>query len=94
MVETDLVASVILVKLVVLVLTLVLTHLTYQSYRRSQRSDILTLSVGFGSMALGLLLAGGLYQLLSFDILLSLLVEAVFSAFGLWMIVYSLYGFE
>lgn len=94
MAQTNLVATVILVKLVMLTLTLVLTHLTYSSYRRSGRSEIRFLAIGFGSMAVGILLAGGMYQLLASEILLALLVEAAFTALGLGMIVYSLYGFE
>ncbi len=94
MTETDLVATVILVKLVMLVLALVLTHLTYRAYQRSRRTEIRALTIGFASMAVGVLLGGGLYQLLRFDIMFGLLVEASFTAFGLGMIVYSLYGFK
>lgn len=92
--ETDLIATVILVKLVMLALAIVLTHLTYSSYRRSGQPEIGSLAVGFGSMTLGILLAGGLYQLLAYEILYALLIEASFTAFGLGMIVYSLYGFD
>lgn len=94
MAETDLIATVILIKLVMLALALVLTHLTYRAYRRSGRTEIGCLAIGFGSMAVGLLFAGGMYQLLAYEILHALLVEAAFLAFGLGMIVYSLYGFE
>lgn len=94
MAQTDLIATVILVKLMALVLALVLTHLTFSAYRRSQRGEIRALTVGFGGMAAGIILGGGLYQFLGYDILVGLLVEAVFMAFGLGMIVYSLYGFE
>lgn len=94
MAETNLIATVILVKLVMLALTLVLTHLTYSSYQQSGRDEIRLLALGFGSMTVGILLAGGVYQLLDSEILLALLVEASFTAFGLGMIVYSLYGFE
>lgn len=92
--ETNLIATVILIKLIMLALALILTHLTYSSYRRSGRDDLGALAIGFASMSVGVLLAGGMYQLLSYEILHALLVEAAFTAFGLGMIVYSLYGFE
>ena len=91
--ENNLVASVVLVKLVMLALAVVLTHLTYRSYRRSGRTEIRALSVGFAAIAIGILVAGALY-LSGSELLVGLLVEAVFSSFGLGMIVYSLYGFE
>lgn len=94
MADTQLVATVILVKLVVLALALVLTHMTFSAYRRSARSEIGALALGFGGMAVGILVGGGLYQFFGYDILVGLLVEALFTAFGLGMIVYSLYGFE
>lgn len=94
MADTDLLATVILVKLVTLALALVLTHLTYRSYRRSGREEIRALSVGFGAITAGIVLGGVLYQVLGYDLLVGLLAEGVLSAFGLGMIVFSLYGFE
>lgn len=94
MADPDIVASVILVKLVMLALVLVLAHQTYRAYRRSPRPDIRALSIGFGALATGILLGGGVYQLMHFDIMIGLLVESIFSAFGFGMIVYSICGFE
>jgi len=94
MAAPTIVATVILVKLVILALALVLTHLTFTAYRRSNRSEIGVLTVGFGSVAVGILFGGSLYQFAHADIMVGLLVEALFTAFGLGMIVYSLYGFE
>lgn len=94
MAQNDLIASVILAKLVVLTLAVVLSHLTYRSYRTSGREEIRALTYGFGSIAVGILVGGGLYQAAGYDILVALLVEALFTALGLGFIVYSLYGFE
>ena len=94
MAQTDVVATVILVKLVMLALALLLTHLTYRAYRRSGRRDIATLSLGFSSMTVGILLGGAVFQVLQLDILLALLVEAAFTALGLGLLAYSLYGFR
>lgn len=94
MADTDIVATVILVKLVMLALTLVLTHLTFRAYQRTHRPELWALSIGFASMAVGILLGGGVYQFLGAELMIGLLVEAAFSALGLGMIVYSLYGFQ
>jgi len=94
MTETDVVASVILVKMVILALSLVLTHLTFRAYQRSRRQEIWVLSVGFGSISVGVLLGGAVYEFLHVDVMLGLLVEAVFTALGLGMVLYSLYGFR
>lgn len=94
MTETDLIATVILVKLMALALALVLAHLTFSAWRRSGRTEMEALAIGFGGIALGIILGGGLYQFLGYDILVGLLVEGVFTTFGLGMIVYSLYGYN
>lgn len=94
MAQTDIVATVIRVKLVILALALLLTHLTYRAYRRSGRPDIGTLSLGFAGMPVGILLGGGIYLVLELDILVALLFEAGFRALGLGMVAYPIYGFR
>jgi|GEM_PF-6016295 len=91
---TQVLVSVILVKVVMLVLTLVLTHLTFRAYQLTHRPEIRTLSVGFASISVGILSGGVAYQFMNLDFTLGLLIEGLFSAFGLGMIVYSLYGFR
>lgn len=83
-----------LIKLVALVLALVLTHLTYMSARNTQQADLKILTVGFGSIAVGIILGGGIYWLANFDALATLMVESVFLTIGLGMITFSLYGYE
>lgn len=92
--ETELFAFLVLVKIVTLALVLVLTHLTFRAYQLSGRPEIWSLSVGFAFMAVGVLMGGVVAQLLPFDIRVGIVVEGLFSAFGLGLVVYSLYGFR
>lgn len=94
MTESNVVATVILLKLVELALLLILTHKTYNAVQGTQYSEIRALNIGFASMAFGILAGGGTFLLFQFDLIIGLFIESGFSAFGLGLIVYSLLGYD
>ena len=78
-------------KTLTLVLGGFITYLAYKAYRRTRSRSLAALSVGFGIVTLGTLLAGVVDQLLDADFLTGLLIESALIAFGFLVIVYSLY---
>lgn len=92
--HTDIGILVILVHITILAQSLVLAHLTYTAYRRSGGTDLRTLSISFISILVGVLGAGIVFALFDAALLVALLVESVFFAIGLGIMIYSLYGYR
>ena len=68
-----------------------ITYFAYKAYRRTDSQALAALSVGFGIMTIGLLIAGAGNLLLGIDTLFSVLVESTLTTVALAVIVYSLY---
>ncbi len=91
--DTISIQTVILVlKTLTLVLGAVITFLSYRAYRRTGDRSLSFLSLGFGIVTFGSLLAGIVDQLLEFGFQLGQLVETSLLAAGFAVIVYSLYA--
>lgn len=90
--QTDLTIFIILLKIVIFVQAVVLAHLTYTAYQRSGEKDLYMLSIAFSSIVIGVVLEGTVTQLLGQGILIGSLIESVFVALALAVMIYSLYG--
>lgn len=83
--------AIIALKTLTLLLGALITYLSYRAYQRTGAPALRALSVGFGIVTLGTLLAGVLDQVLQFGIQVGLLVESALVTVGFAVIVYSLY---
>ena len=83
--------AIIALKTLTLLLGALITYLSYKAYRRTGTPALRALSIGFGFVTLGTLLAGVLDQLLQFGIQVGRLVESALVAVGFAVIIYSLY---
>lgn len=93
MTETIPIQTVILaLKTLTLVLGGVITLLAYRAYRRTGDRPLFLLSIGFGIVTFGSLLAGIVDQILNFGFQFGQLVETALLAAGFAVIVYSLYA--
>ncbi|MFB6135448.1 MAG: hypothetical protein ABEJ04_01690 [Halobacteriaceae archaeon] len=79
-------------KTLTLLLGGLVTYFALKAYRRTGAPALRALTVGFGFVTLGSLLAGVADQLLSVDTQYALLVESVLTAVGFAVIIYSLYA--
>jgi hypothetical protein len=84
--------AIIAMKTVTLILGGLITYLSYKAYRRTGAEPLRYLSVGFGIVTLGSLLAGVIDQILQAGFRFGLLVESTLVALGFAVIVYSLYS--
>lgn len=82
---------VVVLKTITLVLGLTVTYLSYKAFRRSGSAALRSLTVGFGLITLGALLAGMVDQVVGLQTDFALVVESVLTAAGFAVIVYSLY---
>ena len=83
--------AIVALKTLTLLLGALITYLSYKAYRRTGAPALRALSIGFGVVTLGTLLAGVLDQVLQFRIQVGLLVESALVTVGFAVIVYSLY---
>lgn len=86
--------AIVALKTLTLVLGAVITYLSYRAYRRTRAQPLRYLSLGFGTITFGTLLAGLVDQVLNASIQIGLLVETALIAVGFGIIVYSLYVSE
>lgn len=86
--------AIVALKTLTLILGGVITYLSYRAYRRTRAQPLRYLSLGFGIVTLGTLLAGLVDQVLNASIRIGLLVETALIAVGFGIIVYSLYVSE
>lgn len=80
-----------LVKSVILLFGGAITYIAYKAYRRTGEQSLKMLSVGFGIITVGAFLTGAGNQFLSVSLELGVLINSVFVALGLGVIMYSLY---
>lgn len=83
---------VIVLKTVTLVLGGTITYLSYKAFRRTRSPALRSLTLGFGLVTLGALLAGLADQIIGLQTDIALVVESVLTAVGFAVIVYSLYA--
>lgn len=89
--EATIPTAIIAVKTLTLILGGLITYLAFKAYRRTNARSLAVLSMGFGIVTLGTLLAGVADQFLHLGFTMSLLIESSLIAIGFAVIVYSLY---
>lgn len=89
--EITIPTAIIAFKTITLLLGALITYFAYRAFQRTGRSSLRTLSVGFGVVTAGSLLAGVMDRFLASAFRLGLLVESALVAVGFAVIVYSLY---
>lgn len=83
---------VVVLKTVTLILGGTITYLSFKAYRRTGSPALRSLTIGFGLVTLGALLAGVADQIIGLQTDIALVVESVLTAAGFAIIVYSLYA--
>jgi len=78
------------VKTLILIVGGIVTYLAFSAYRRTYDRSLGLLSVGFGFIVVGVLLAGFTFELLSVSLGVGILVESLFVLVGLSIIALSL----
>ena len=78
-------------KTITLLLGALITYLSYRAYTRTGARSLQLLSLGFGIVTFGSLLAGIIDQVLEFGFQIGQLTETALLAVGFAVIVYSLY---
>ncbi len=76
----------------ILVFGSVVVYSALRGYRRRNSKAMLLLAVGFGFVTIGAIASGILFEVLSADLLMVEMVQAVSQAAGFFVIVYSLTG--
>ena len=83
--------AIVAVKAIILILGGGITYIAFKAYRRSRDSSIGVLGIGFGVITVGAFLTGVANQFFSVSLEIGVLVNSVFVAVGLAIIMYSLY---
>ncbi len=78
------------VKTLILIVGGIVTYLAFSAYRRTYDRSLGFLSVGFGLIVVGVLLAGLTFELLSVPLGVGVLIESLFVLVGLSVIALSL----
>jgi hypothetical protein len=86
--------AIVALKTITLLLGSLITYLSYRAYRRTGADPLRYLSVGFGIVTLGTLLAGVIDQVLQAGFRVGQMVETALVALGFAVILYSLYVTE
>jgi hypothetical protein len=71
-----------------------LAYLSLKAYRKSESKNMLFLSIGFGIITVGSILAGLSFEFLGFSLLQVNIVESLMILIGFIMIMYSIYGID
>ena len=83
---------VVALKTVTLLLGGAVTYFALKAWKRTGSPALRSLTIGFGFVTLGSLLAGGVDRLLAIDATYALAVESSLTAIGFAIILYSLYA--
>lgn len=83
--------AIIVVKTTILLLGSGITYIAYKAYWRTGARSLRAVSIGFGIITLGALLAGIAHQLLSVSLKVGILINSILVAIGFAVIMYSLY---
>jgi len=87
---TEIVSLMVVVKTLILLVGSLVTFYAYKAYRRTGDRSLGFLTAGFGSITVGALLGGTVYELISAPLALGVAIEGLFVLFGLTLIAYSL----
>ncbi|MDB9234679.1 hypothetical protein PN419_14445 [Halorubrum ezzemoulense] len=85
------ITAIAVVKFVILFLGGGITYIAFKAYRRTGEDSLRVLGVGFGIITLGAILTGVANQFFSVGLALGVLINSLFVALGLAVIMYSLY---
>lgn len=88
----DVTTLITILKTATLVIGGLITYYALNAYRRTGSPALRALTLGFGIVTVGALLAGVVDQILPVEQQLALLVESAFSTAGFGIILYSLYA--
>lgn len=83
--------AIIALKTVILLLGGGITYIAYQAHRRTGAPSLRALTIGFGIITLGALLAGIANQVLGVGLQTGVLINSLLVALGFAVIMYSLY---
>lgn len=83
--------AVVALKTITLLLGGLITYFAWSAYRRTGARSLRALTIGFGFVTVGSLLAGVAHQVLDTGLETGLLIESALIAVGFGVIVYSLY---
>lgn len=87
----EITSAVVAIKTVTLLLGGMITYFAFKAYRRTRAPALRLLSVGFGAVTLGSLLAGVGDRLFAMNTTHALVIESALTAVGFAIILYSLY---
>jgi hypothetical protein len=87
----EIVAAIAIVKSVILLLGGGITYIAIRAYRKTGEDSLRIMGAGFGVITLGAVLTGFANQLLAVSLAVGVLVNSIFVAVGLAVILYSLY---
>lgn len=87
----EVVPAIAIVKFVILILGGGITYIAFKAYRRTGENSLRVLGIGFGVLTLGALLTGVANQFFSVSLAYVVLINSIFVAFALTIIMYSLY---
>jgi len=85
------ITAIAVVKFVILLLGGGITYIAFKAYRRTGADSLRVLGIGFGIITLGAILTGVANQFFSVGLALGVLINSLFVALGLAVIMYSLY---
>ncbi|MXR43063.1 hypothetical protein GRX01_17165 [Halobaculum sp. WSA2] len=85
------ITAIAVVKFVILLLGGGITYIAFKAYRRTGENSLRILGIGFGVITLGALLTGVANQFFSVSLARGVLINSVFVALGLAVIMYSLH---
>lgn len=88
---TSVMTAIAVVKTVILLLGGGITYIAFKAYRRTNDPSLQMLGLGFSVITLGAFLTGAANQFFSLSLEFGVLINSVFVAVGLAIIMYSLY---
>lgn len=84
--------AIVILKTITLLLGGLITYYSYKAYRRTQARALRALTIGFGFITIGSLIAGVLDQLTGLPTTTGIVFESFVTAVGFGVILYSLYA--
>lgn len=88
---THVTALVVALKAITLVIGALITYFAFRAYHRTKATALRALTIGFGVVTFGSLVAGVIDRFVQVDPNVALAVESAFTAVGFGIILYSLY---
>ncbi|QIB73688.1 hypothetical protein GL213_10735 [Halogeometricum borinquense] len=83
--------ALIVVQTGILIIGGLITYFSYKAYRRTGESSLYALTLGFGIITFGAIIAGALDIVLNVNLVKGVLVDSVLTLIGFAIIMYSLY---